>query len=161
LLGILLFNWIGYLLVIGYLHQQTKTDLEARLDVDDYDESQLISIKIPATNLAYYNSSPRFERVNGSLELNGVTYKYVKRRLYNDTLEWLCLPDQGAMKLRATANKVIGHPFRGLTVDPYVITEVLVTRAPFARISTANTGEPSFIPSMPPCTDEPPPDRLA
>lgn len=161
LLGILLFNWIGYQLVTGYWRERAKTDLEARLDDDDYDGSQLISIKLPATHLAYYNSSPQFERVNGSLELNGVVYKYVKRRLYNDTLEWLCLPDQGAMKLRASAHKIFDIPLKCFNDDPYVLTAGFVSRTPFVLISPL-FGDASFsIPCTTPGTDEQPPDGLA
>lgn len=178
LLGILLFNWFGYRLVIGYWQERTKAELEARLDVDDYDESQLISIKVAATHLAYYNSSPRFERVNGSVELNGVEYKYVKRRLYNDTLEWLCLPDQSSMKLRAYANDLFGMtsgllaasgkhagaeniPLKSFTADPYVMTAGFVARAPFVLISPV-FGDATFsIPLFAPGTDEQPPDGLA
>ena len=77
LLGLLLFNWFGYRVLIGYWQERAKIKLEARLDVNDYDESQLISVKVPVTHLAYYNSSASFERVNGSVEILGVQYKYV------------------------------------------------------------------------------------
>lgn len=161
LLGILLFNWIGYRLVIGYWQERAKTTLEARLDDDDYDGSQLISIKIPVTHLAYYNSSPKFERVNGSLELNGVVYKYVKRRLYNDTLEWLCLPDQGAMQLRACANKIFEIPLKCPNSDPYVLTDIFVARTPLVLLSSPLGDLPFSIPFPAAGANEQPPDGLA
>lgn len=177
LLGILLFNWFGYRLVIGYWQERAKIGLEARLDVNDYDGSQLISIKVAATHLAYYNSSTTWERVDGSLELNGVVYKYVKRRLYNDTLEWLCLPDQGTMKLRAYANALFrltsglqaatgrhagaeNIPLKAFTVDPYVPADGLDARVPCVFVSFL-FGDASFSPSsIAPGTDEQPPDWI-
>jgi len=67
-------------------------NLELALDKDDYREDQLISIKKP-TNLPYYNNTKDFTRADGELELNGMYYKYVKFRIYNDSLEMLCIPN--------------------------------------------------------------------
>ena len=78
--------------------------LETKLDNNDYDEAQLVSIKVPVTQLAYYNSSATFERVDGQIQSGGITYKYVKRRLYDDTLEVLCIPDHTAMQLETAKN---------------------------------------------------------
>lgn len=92
LLGILLFNWGGYRLLTDYLEDRADLQLEAQLDQDNYDESSLISIKIP-TNLPYYQNNINYERVDGSINIRGVEYKYVKRRIYNDSLELMCIPD--------------------------------------------------------------------
>jgi hypothetical protein len=100
LLGILLFNWFGYRFLISLMEDTAKEQLEQRLDETRYDESQLFSIKIPATNLAYYTNSSLFERIDGQIEIEGIQYKYVKRRLYRDSLELLCIPDQAAMRLQ-------------------------------------------------------------
>ena len=79
---------------------KANTRLEAQLDNNNYDESQLISIKVPAKHLAYYNNSKQFERVDGEIEINGIQYKYVKKRLYNDEFEYLCIPNNDVNKLR-------------------------------------------------------------
>ena len=42
--------------------------------------------------------------LKGKIEIGGIQYKYVKRRIFNDSLEVLCIPDGAAMKLRATKN---------------------------------------------------------
>ncbi len=104
LLGILLFNWFGYRLLISFVEYKVDAQLEAHLDENNYDELQLVSIKAPATYLSYYNNSKLFERVDGQLEINGVQYKYVKRRLFNDSVELLCIPNLAAMKLRIAKN---------------------------------------------------------
>jgi len=103
-MGVLFFNWYGYQLVSGYLQDRADRRLEASLDQAGYDESQLISIKVPLTSLSYYNSSTTFERVDGQIEVNGVLYKYVKRRIYKDSLEMLCIPNSSAMGLAAAKN---------------------------------------------------------
>jgi hypothetical protein len=71
------------------------------LDNNRYDESQLITIKIPVTSLPYYNNSKSFERTDGQIEISGVEYNYVKRRIYNDSLELVCIPNKVAMKLHS------------------------------------------------------------
>ena len=105
MLTLLLFNWFGYRLVISFIEDKANMQLEARLDENKYDESQLISLKIPVRYISYYNNSTSFERVDGQIEINAVQYKYVKRRLFKDSLEVLCIPNQTAMKLKATQNE--------------------------------------------------------
>src|ERR1700743_1724983 len=87
LIGILFFNWYGYQLLSTYWQQRAEHKLEARLDRHDYDDSHLTSIKIPLNTLSYYNGSAVFERVDGMIDLNGVHYNYVKRRIFGDSLE--------------------------------------------------------------------------
>ncbi len=104
LLGMLVFNWCGYRFFVSYLEDKSDAKLEAQLDRNEYDASQLISIKIPATHYSYYTNSKTFERVDGKIEIKGVTYKYVASRLFNDSLELLCIPDFNTMKFSTAKN---------------------------------------------------------
>lgn len=94
LTALLLFNWVGYRLFFGYMEAQSSQAMNARLDVDDYDEASLITIKIPVTNLPYYTNSPIFERVKGNINIDGHEYQYVEKRIYNDSLEMRCIRNQ-------------------------------------------------------------------
>lgn len=105
LLLIVVFNFYGYRLIVDYLQQNNHSKIEARIDQQEYDDAQLISIKT-ILNLPYYNSSPEFERAYGSIHINGVDYEYVKRRVYRDTLELLCLPNHQKTKLNAVSNEI-------------------------------------------------------
>jgi hypothetical protein len=105
LMGILFFSWYGYRLLSSYLEDRADRQLETRLDENRYDESELISIKVPSSHLSYYNSSTQFERVDGQIEVGGVQYKYVKRRLYNDSLELLCIANHAAMNQQTARNQ--------------------------------------------------------
>lgn len=100
LLAILLFNWVGYRILSDYFEQQADLVLEQKLDNSEYDESQLIQIKVPL-NLPYQNIRNDFERFDGEIEVNGIHYKYVKRAVINDSLVLLCLPNAGKMKLQS------------------------------------------------------------
>lgn len=92
LLGLLFFNWYGYRIVSDFLQERSDVQLEARLDNNDYNESELIEIRVPI-NLPYHNDWTDFERFDGEAEINGVHYKYVKRKVENGELVLMCLPN--------------------------------------------------------------------
>ncbi len=87
------------------MEDKANARLETQLDDNNYDESQLISIKIPVTYLPYYNNTKSFERVDGQIEIEGIHYKYVKRRIHNDSLELLCIPNTAVMNLKEMKNE--------------------------------------------------------
>ena len=99
LIMIFSFNIFGYRILYNYLANKADTRLELALDIEAYDDADLISIK-QATNLPYYNNSKTFERLNGEVNINGTIYKYVKCRIYNDSLEMLCIPHTAKMQIQ-------------------------------------------------------------
>lgn len=103
LLLILIFNWVGYRLLSGYLQLRSDVKLESKLDRNDFKEDDLIQIKIPL-NLPYQLDWQEFERVDGEVELDGIHYKYVKRKILNDSLVLLCLPNESKQKLDEAGN---------------------------------------------------------
>ncbi|MDB5211586.1 MAG: hypothetical protein JWQ30_2413 [Sediminibacterium sp.] len=103
LLGILLFNFGGYRLFTNYLENRADSKLEASLDKNEYNESDLISIKV-AANLPYLANSETYERIDGEITIKGITYNYVKRRLYNDSLELLCIPNMDKTGVKRAGN---------------------------------------------------------
>lgn len=103
LIFVLLFNLFGYRFVADYIQAKNDRQLEARLDNNRFDESQLIELKVPI-HLPYQTSWPDFERYDGEVELNGILYKYVKRKVANDTLILLCIPNQQKMNLQTAKN---------------------------------------------------------
>jgi hypothetical protein len=107
MLALLSFNWFGYRFVISFFEDEANEKFESQLDNSNYDNDELISIKVPATNLAYYTNSKLFERVDGQVEINGVLYNYVKQRLYNDSVELLCIPNAVVMKLQTEKNDLV------------------------------------------------------
>jgi hypothetical protein len=162
LLGILLFNWVGFRFFSSYMEQKANVQLETQLDNNNYDESQLISIKVPAQHVSSYVNSGQFERVDGQVEVNGVQYKYVKLRHFNDSLELLCIPNQQGMKLQNAKDdffklvndlqhtgqnkKGDSHPgsSKNLSADYYLVTDFFkatnlsITISPESFCYTAN-----------------------
>ena len=125
LLLLLLFNWLGYSLLSSYFEERADARLEASLDNDCFDSTSLISIKIPAEHLSYYNASPEFQRLKGEIEVHGVLYKYVGKRLYNDSVELLCIPNIEVMSLESAREQFfklvndLEHTGQGKKSDPH------------------------------------------
>jgi len=62
-------------------------------------EESLLSIRVATTLPPYANDSREFEWADGEVLLDGVVYKYVKRRIYKDSIEYLCIAHEGRMKV--------------------------------------------------------------
>lgn len=100
LLGLLLFNWVGYQLYTAILQDRADKTLMANLDENNYTNADLISIKVPAVHLSSYVNSKEFQRVDGKIEIEGVQYNYVKLRYNEGMLELLCIPNKSANRIQ-------------------------------------------------------------
>ena len=107
LLALFVFNTVGYRLLLEYAFNKADQNLEARLDKGRFSESELLTVKIPL-NLPYQTNWKDFERVNGEMNVNGTIYKYVQRKVYNDTLILQCIPHEEKTALQEKANDYIG-----------------------------------------------------
>ena len=105
-LAVLLFNLYGYRVMLNYLQARESVVFQSQLDNEQYSEEDLITIKTPL-NLPYYSSTTDFERAYGSVEVNGMIYEYVKRRVSQDTLELLCIPNKTKAHLQSTQNAFV------------------------------------------------------
>lgn len=99
LLTILAFNWVGYRFVSGYFESKAEETIEASINNSTYDESSLIEIRV-TLNTPYYSGTRDFESFNGEIELDGVHYKYVKRKVEKGELVLLCLPNENKTRIR-------------------------------------------------------------
>ena len=88
----------GYRLWYYFEQQRSDKNLEALLDKEQYNEAELITIKMPLS-LPYQNDTKDFERVSGEVNFNGKIYKYVKRKIENGEFVLLCLPDKNKMQI--------------------------------------------------------------
>lgn len=162
LLVILLFSLFGYRLLISSLLEKADRDLEVQLNENSYDESQLVAFKVPVTRLSYYNPSDQWERIEGSIEIGNTYYKYVKRRIVDDSLEVLCIPNPKARKLQEM-NRQHSHPTAGKVPapEPYVFVALCVVEpSPCKQLSTFYHYTVS-IPSPSRMTEERPPSYPA
>ena len=100
LIVILFFNWYGYRIVTNMKITEADQQLETRLDNNDYDESQLIEVKV-ALNLPYQTNQSEFERHYGEIEIDGQLYSYVKRKIQDGFLILKCIPNDSKQKIKA------------------------------------------------------------
>ncbi len=96
----LAFNWVGFRLLTGFMESKADIALETKIDNSDYDESTLIEIRVPLNAPYLSDNSTDFERYDGELELDGIHYKYVKRKIVNGELVLLCLPNKSKTELQ-------------------------------------------------------------
>lgn len=100
LLLMLAFNWIGYRMLTSFMESNADIALEAKIENNDYDESSLIEIRVPLNAPYFSENLTTFERYSGELELDGIHYKYVKRKVVDGELVLLCLPNKNKTSLQ-------------------------------------------------------------
>ena len=98
LLSVYLFNLAGYSLWFQHLIAQSDSEFVKQIDISHYNEAELVEVKVPL-NMPYITNTGAYERVDGQLEHDGIHYNYVKRKVSNDTLYILCLPNESKTKL--------------------------------------------------------------
>lgn len=97
-MSIMLFNLGGYRWVMNLMEQKADARLEARLDKNEYDEANLLEIKVPL-ELPYQTDWKDFERCDGAIEFNNVHYKYVKRKIEGGFMILKCIPNETRQEL--------------------------------------------------------------
>lgn len=90
LLLVFLFNVVGYRIFFFYLEKAADSRIEARINAVSHLEENLITVKIPI-KLPYQTDWKDFERTDGEVTVNGKVFRYVKQKVYKDTLILLCL----------------------------------------------------------------------
>jgi hypothetical protein len=99
LLFILMFNMIGYRAWFYYAERKADIAMETRLDKDQYDENDLISITVPLDN-PYQLEQRNYQRIDGEINFQGKNFKFVKRKVSDGKLILLCIPDARKMVLK-------------------------------------------------------------
>jgi len=84
--------------------EREASSLEASVENDDYDSTLLVMLRIPADALPYCNATRDFQPAAGFIQIGGLRYREVKKRVYNDSVEFLCLLDGAANRLRSARN---------------------------------------------------------
>lgn len=130
-----------------FIHQSDQKIIN-RLDAEEYDESELMEVKIPL-HLPYMTSQVRYERVDGELQHEGVYYNYVKRKVSNDTLYLLCVPNGAKTSLYKDlteyAQKVNDIPGSGKNANASIRKMVLANEY-VPHLSVYEIASPALLP---------------
>lgn len=105
LIALFTFNLFGYRILFYVAQQQSDNNMGRALDRNEYDEKDLVTIKIPIS-IPYQVEQRDFDRVDGEINLNGRIYKFVKRKVCDGNLVLLCLPDQNKMHLQSAKDEL-------------------------------------------------------
>jgi hypothetical protein len=104
ILFVLLFNIFGYRFVFSYLEEEASQELATSIDAKSFDENNLIEIKTDL-NMPYV-SDKEYENAYGETVIKGVHYQYVKRKIENNVLYLMCLPNNEKTILAETKNTI-------------------------------------------------------
>ena len=96
---VLLINTCGYRFIISAMQENSDRQFDTSLDNNEYDESQLIEIKV-AMNMPYQERFTDFERHYGQIEMDGKSYTYVKRKIDGDVVIFKCIANESREQLK-------------------------------------------------------------
>lgn len=108
LLVLFVLNTIGYKLWFTIAIHRATDQLVASLDRNDYNERQLFTLKVPL-DMPYQNYQSGYERIDGEISINGETYRYVQRKVENDTLVLQCIRHHQKILLQQKADSYAGE----------------------------------------------------
>lgn len=106
LLSVFLFNVVGYYPVFWGLKYRASMEMNQRLDDDNYNADETVTIKIPLT-VPYNTFGQDYERMTGSFEHHGEFFKLIKQKLEKDTLYIVCIKDHKEKQLHAAMTDFI------------------------------------------------------
>jgi hypothetical protein len=92
LLLILLFNIVGYRAWFYYAEKFSDATLESRLDKNQFQENDLVTLSIPLNN-PYQVDQSGFERSGGEINIQGESFTIVERKLSGGKLQLHCIPN--------------------------------------------------------------------
>jgi hypothetical protein len=94
---------MGYSLLFKYLMYRSDQQLTIKADHNQFNQSDVMLVKIPM-HLPYYSNSVNYERCDGEVEVNGVHYNYIQRKIDNDTVYLVCQLNQTKTRLYKEKN---------------------------------------------------------
>ncbi len=96
--SLVLFNALGFYGILVGIQYKSTLELTSRLDKDDYDDDETITLKFPMA-LPYHIDKDTYDRVDGNVQYNGEFYRLVKQKLERDTLYIVCIKDHGTKRI--------------------------------------------------------------
>lgn len=99
----MIFNLAGYRWLFSAIENNATAILEQKISAGNYSDDQLIEIRIPL-NMPYY-SDKEYENVYGETDWNGEHFRYVKRKVSDNTLYLLCLPNKDKTSIVRVKNE--------------------------------------------------------
>jgi len=103
---LVLFNALGFYGILVGIQYHAGRALETRLDNEQYDASEVVTLKFPIT-LPYYIDDAAYERVDGEVEHKGEFYRLVKQKRERDTLYIVCIKDHDGKRIASALSDYV------------------------------------------------------
>jgi hypothetical protein len=103
---LVLLNALGFLGILIGMQYHSGRALESRLDNNEYDPSETVTLKFPMT-VPYQADQQSYERVDGKVEFKGEFFRLVKQKLAKDTLYIVCIKDQDSKRIAAALSDYV------------------------------------------------------
>ena len=132
---------MGYYGVFLGLRYQTSQSLIDRLDHEDYQGYEQVTIRVPVA-IPYAMDAEEYQRVDGEFEYHGEVYRLVKQRLHSDTLHIICVKDHNSKRIgQALADYVKTFTDRPANTGSRIFQNLIKDFLPASlRIETGNPG---------------------
>ena len=103
LLFILSFNWLGYDIVFSFMNRHLQDVARTNIDLGRYNPTTLREIRVDL-GLPYPTDWNEFEKISGTVTVNGVVYEFVERKYEKGQMVYRCLPNIRSTELQETRN---------------------------------------------------------
>lgn len=100
IISVLAFNCVGYRFVSAVMEHSSDLALEANINHAQYNESDLVEVRVPLNAPYLMNRSASFERCDGEVRIGDNDYRYVMRKVENGELVLLCLRNDEKNRIR-------------------------------------------------------------
>jgi hypothetical protein len=98
-LAVLAINWLGYDLIVGIIESKSNKAFYSKIDAGDYKKDHLYEIKVDL-QLPYATDWAEFEKIRGTIVVDGVVYNFVERKYENGFMIYKCLPNHRGTELQ-------------------------------------------------------------
>jgi hypothetical protein len=99
IIALLATNWYGYDLLLTLLNNKENKTIAANFANGDYQDHELLEIKVDL-ELPYATDWSSFEKINGTIVVQGVIYNFVERKMENGHMVYHCLPNYKSTALQ-------------------------------------------------------------
>ena len=86
------------------LQERADLELQSNVEQNRYNNEDLVEIRVPL-NLPYQTDWKEFQSYDGNIQVDGVDYRYVKRKVEKGELVLLCIPNYSKTHLTTARDR--------------------------------------------------------
>jgi hypothetical protein len=98
-LATLAMNWLGYDLIVAVMQNNANKVFNNKIESGDFNAQNLYEIKVDL-DLPYATDWASFEKIRGTIVVEGVVYNFVERKYENGFMIYRCLPNHRGTEIQ-------------------------------------------------------------